>query len=98
MCAQSGPAVMGLARERCSTVLMFESRSSVESDLAVGELGHRVGRVVGAGVVPGAEQLAVLEIGRSAGAPRVIVVCVAHSGRPVAALGGAGTLLDRESY
>src|SRR5690606_2902569 len=64
--------------------------------LAVGQLSHVVGGVVGVGVVAGAEQPAVCDRGATAEVPGGLVVGVAHAGGPVAAFGGAALLLDRE--
>src|SRR6478752_9624224 len=62
---------------------------SVEGDLAVWMSGRVVGGVVGSGVVAGAEESAVDQVGGSAVCPSLPVVCVAEPGWPVAAVGDA---------
>ncbi len=65
---------------------------SVEDDLAVGVTGHLVVGVVGSGVVSGAEQSALVEVGRATVGPAGPVVGVTHPGWPVTTLGHAAAV------
>ena len=71
-------------------------RSSVEGDLPAREVCRLEGWVVGSCMVLRAEKSSVVQIRRSALAPRMIVVGVAHAGWPVAALGGAVAVADHQ--
>src|SRR6188768_1296879 len=67
----------------CSDLCAAEDHASVGDGL------HLILRVVGVGVVAGAEEASVGEVGVAAAAPGGVVVDVAHRGGPVAALCGA---------
>jgi hypothetical protein len=68
----------------------------VEGDLAVGEVFGAVVGVVDAAVVVSAEEPAGRQVGVAALGPGLVVVGVAHRGRPIAVLRGAALVSDAQ--